>query len=129
MNLAQRTRGHFNADTGSGFRANTADFDSSLQFADRGSFGAEQDPTMDASQSPMAAPKSQPHSSSGFRRALEHTERSNSRLGQLTNKSFGGKSYTKPNAFAQGQRRHGMHIGSGAPAIIPGNDTGADTGE
>lgn len=59
----------------------------------------------------------EPHSSAGFRRALMKTGRSGSKLkDQLPNKqSFGGKGFKKPNYFAQGGGRHGMHIGSGAP--------------
>lgn len=73
----------------------------------------------------------EPHSSAGFRRALEKTARSGNRLkDQLPEKtSFAGKDFKKPNYFAQGGRRHGMHIGSGAPAIAGATDTGADFGE
>lgn len=50
------------------------------------------------------------HSSSGFRRALRKTSARNDRLaGQLPAR---GK---KANYFAQGGKRHGLHIGAGAP--------------
>jgi hypothetical protein len=71
-----------------------------------------------------------PHSSSGFRRALMKTARSGNRLkDQLPSKStFGGKGFKKPNYFAQGAQRHGMHIGAGAPHTAGARDTGADFG-
>lgn len=63
----------------------------------------------------------EPHSSSGFRRALMKTARSGNKLkDQLPNKTtFSGKGFRKPNYFAQGGQRHGMHIGSGAPFTGP----------
>lgn len=65
-----------------------------------------------------------PHSSRGFKRALMKTERSAGRLkDQLPRKeSFSGPGYKKPNYFGQGGRRHGMHMGAGAPVIQPAAD-------
>ena len=128
--------GTINADGGSGFRSNTADFGMSAKPADRGSFGAEQDPNFSNGQPNMSSSLTSsllpgnPHSSSGFRRALEKTKRSTSKLsGNITDKTnFGGKGFKKPNYFAQGAQRHGMHIGSGSPATIPAADTGSDIG-
>lgn len=106
-------------DTGGGFRGNTADFGMSLDAGDRGSVGDDE-----------GSNKGGPHSSEGFKRALMSTERNSGRLsGDIASrKDFGGKGFRKPNYFAQGQRRHGMHMGSGAPAVTPANDTGSDTG-
>jgi hypothetical protein len=58
------------------------------------------------------------HSSAGFRRALKSAQgRSNRLAGQLPSKTdFSGPKYAKPSYFAQGGRRRGLHIGSGAPA-------------
>lgn len=72
----------------------------------------------------------EPHSSAGFRRALMKTARSGSTLkDQLPNKtSFGGKGFRKPNYFAQGGARHGMHVGSGAPFTGAAQQEGADFG-
>jgi hypothetical protein len=57
------------------------------------------------------------HSSRGFRKALRSSQNKSSGLaGQLPQKqSFSGPGYAKPSSFAQGGKRHGMHIGSGAP--------------
>lgn len=63
-----------------------------------------------------------PHSSEGFRRAIKRATNSPSRLVDKTH--FGGNGFTKPNYFAQGGQRHGMHIGSGAPAIRPARHLG-----
>lgn len=129
MNLSQRMNGRYQDDPGAGFRANTADFDQSFDAAPRAGFGSEQNPAADPSQAVLtSSPKGQPHSSSGFRRALEHTERGNSGLGNhmVSKGSFGGSGYKKPNYFSQGGKRHGMHIGSGGPATIPAEATGAD---
>lgn len=131
MNLSQRMNGRYQDDPGAGFRANTADFDQSFDAAPRAGFGSEQNPNADPSGAVLTnSPKGQPHSSSGFRRALEHTERSQSGLGnRITSKqNFGGKGYKKPNYFAQGGQRHGMHIGSGAPFTGAAEPTGADAG-
>ena len=131
MNLSQRMQGRYQDDPGSGFRGNTADFDQSFDAAPRAGFGSEQNPAADQSQSMLSSNvKGQPHSSSGFRRALEHTERSQSGLGNriVSKQGFGGKGYNKPNQFSQGGRRHGLHIGSGAPATLPAQMEGADTG-
>ena len=123
FNLSDRigAKGRIKADTGGGFRGNTADFNSNVSMDDRAGAGSgEVDNTITGSA----------HSASGFKRALEHTERTQGRLsGDIVSRThFGGKGFKKPNYFAQGQRRHGMHIGSGAPAISPAMDTGADTG-
>src|SRR5882724_6916130 len=71
-----------------------------------------------------------PHSSSGFRRALMKSARGSNRLkDQLPNKTtFAGKGFKKPNYFAQGAKRHGMHMGAGAPVTQGAGDTGADFG-
>jgi len=67
------------------------------------------------------------HSSRGFRRALKRSQAKEDRLkDQLPNKThFGGPGFKKPNYFAQGGARRGMHIGSGAPAIKPARMEGA----
>lgn len=90
----------------------------------RGGTGAEQkDVTSDA------MPKV--HSSYGFRRALKSASHKSDRLaGQLpSKKNFSGPKFRKPNYFAQGAQRHGMHIGSGAPATVGAQmeSGGADT--
>ena len=131
MNLQQRMQGRYQDDPGSGFRGNPADFDQSFDAAPRAGFGSEQNPAADQSQATLqSSPKGQPHSSSGFRRALEHTERSQSGLGNriVSKQNFSSGSNRKPNYFAQGQRRHGLHMGSGAPAIQPAQMEGADAG-
>lgn len=68
------------------------------------------------------------HSARGFKRALEKTQsRSNRLAGQLPQKSnFGGPKFRKPNYFAQGGSRHGMHIGSGAPFTGAAEREGVD---
>ncbi len=70
------------------------------------------------------------HSAAGFRRALMKTSRTGSSLkDQLPQKqTFGGKGFKKPNYFAQGGQRHGMHIGAGSPFTGAAKDTGADFG-
>jgi len=132
MNLSARIgKGRIDYDKGSGFRANPADYDMNVETADRGSFRSEQDPSFSNGQPVMtSANPSMPHSSSGFRRALERTERTSSRLtGDIASrKNFGGKGFQKPNYFGQGVRRHGLHIGTGAPATVPATDTGAEFG-
>lgn len=98
----------------------------------RAGFGAEQNPAATAGQQVLSsAPRGNPHSSSGFRRALMKTERSGNRLkDQLPDKqTFGGKGFKKPNYFAQGGGRHGMHIGAGAPFTGPAaGDSGSNFG-
>lgn len=97
----------------------------------RAGFGAEQNPSGTPGQQVLSsAPAGNPHSSAGFRRALEKTARSSSRLkDQMPNKtSFGGPGFKKPNYFAQGGGRHGMHIGAGAPVTQPASQTGDDFG-
>ena len=88
----------------------------------RGGFGAE---TSGVQSSQLSG---NVHSSRGFRRALKQTQQRSNRLaGQLPNKTnFGGPSFKKPNYFAQGGGRRGLHIGSGGPATIPSEQTGAD---
>jgi len=120
----------FNADTGGGARGSAADFTAGASFSQRAGFGSEQDPNAtDAQEVLSSAPAGNPHSSRGFRKALEKTQRSQSRLrDQLPDKTtFGGKGYKKPSYFAQGGARHGMHIGSGAP-FTSGTQEGADFG-
>lgn len=112
----------FNADMGSGWRSNTADWSAGASGSQRASFGSEQDPSAEAGQEVLSsAPKGNPHSAAGFRRALMRTQRSGNKLkDQLPDKqSFSGPGYKKPSYFAQGARRHGMHIGAGSPATIP----------
>src|SRR5229473_4280738 len=98
--------GRIRTDPGSGFRSNAADFNASADAGDRGGNG-------DIEGSNTGGP----HSSAGFRRALMKTQRSSSKLsGDIASRTdFGGKGFRKPSYFAQGQQRHGMHIGSGAP--------------
>ena len=135
MNLSSRIRNRggnrIADDSGTGFRANAGDMGFNLDFADRSGFGAEQNPSANQSQDMMtSSPKGNPHSSSGFRRALERTQRSSSSIskGIVNRSNFGGKDFKKPNYFGQGARRRGMHIGSGAPAITPTMDAGSDVG-
>jgi len=103
-----------------------------MQTSQRAGFGAEQNPSGEPGQQVLSsAPQGNPHSSSGFRRALMRTARAGNRLkDQLPNKTtFGGKGFSKPNYFAQGAGRHGMHIGAGAPFTGPAaGDTGANFG-
>jgi hypothetical protein len=100
--------------------------------AQRGSFGSEQNPSMSNGQPVLSSSlPGNPHSSRGFRKALERTQRSGSKLkDQLPDKtSFGNKGFRKPNYFAQGGGRHGMHIGSGAPFTGPATgDAGSGFG-
>jgi hypothetical protein len=107
------------ADAGAGFRGNTASFDANASASQRGGHGME-----------TAPPSEGPHSSRGFRRALERTQRNSSRLkDEMPDKvTFGGPGYKKPNYFAQGGRRHGMHISTGAPHTSGGQQDGADVG-
>jgi hypothetical protein len=121
----------FNADNGNRGGNPNPDMTGGASFSQRASFGSEQDPTGTAGQQVLSnSPAGNPHSSAGFKRALMKTARSGSKLaGQMPNKtSFGAKGFKKPNYFAQGGGRHGMHIGAGAPAISPAEGTGSDTG-
>ena len=127
--------GRIKADPGSGWRSNAADI--SAGNADSGSSGrgggwnSEQNPSADQSQSMLSsAPAGNPHSSSGFRRALEKTQRGVGKLsGAIASKTdFGGKGFRKPNYFGQGGRRQGLHLGSGAPVIQPAQDAGSGSG-
>src|SRR5262249_39437975 len=88
-----------------------SDFGASASAKQRGGVGMEQSNTGVSSSNIPGAP----HSSSGFRHALEKSARSSSRLkDQLPGKEdFGGMGFRKPNYFAQGGGRHGMHIGAG----------------
>jgi|SRR6267142_2621555 len=111
--------GRIKADPGAGWRGNPADLNFSADAGDRGGTGDTE-----------GSNKGGPHTSGGFRRALEKTERTAGRLsGDIASRQhFGGKGFKKPNYFAQGQRRHGMHVGAGAPAVTPAMDTGSDSG-
>lgn len=119
-----------NTDPGAGNRGNTADFNASASTAQRGSYGSEQDPSGTQGGILTNQPKGNPHSSRGFRKALMKTQRTSGKLvDQLPDKvTFGGKGYRKPNYFAQGGRRHGMHISSGAPHTSGGQSEGSDSG-
>jgi|SRR5450432_1539165 len=110
----------FNADNG--IRGGNPNPGPAMGTPPRAGFGSEQDPNATDAQSVLTnSPASNPHSSSGFRRALMKTQRTSGRLkNQLPDKTtFSGPGYKKPNYFAQGGRRHGMHIGSGGPAVTP----------
>lgn len=123
--------GRFNPDMG-GKGGSPGGFQNKASFAQRGSFGSEQNPSATAGGGDMLSSSlpGNPHSSSGFRRALERTQRTSGRLkDQMPDKtSFAGKGYNKPNYFAQGGKRHGMHIGAGSPFTGAAQDTGADFG-
>jgi hypothetical protein len=122
-------RNRFNASAGP--RGGSPNMGAGMGAPQRAGFGAEQNPSAPAGQEMLSsAPAGNPHSSSGFRRALEKTARSSSRLkDQLPNKtSFGGPGFKKPNYFGQGGARHGMHIGAGAPVTQPADETGAGFG-
>jgi hypothetical protein len=120
--------GRFDADPGAGTGRGGSPFDdthSDAPFNARGGVGAE---TTGVQSSQLSG---NVHSSHGFRRALKATQsRSNRLSGQLPSKrNFSAGNAKKPNYFAQGGGRHGMHIGSGAP--FTGSATseagGADT--
>lgn len=121
-----------NADTGGGFRGNTADFGAGVEFGARGSFGSEQNPNAKAGSGSMVTNQlpGNPHSSSGFRRAIKSAGRSGNRLkdSMPQGTSFGGKGFRKPNYFAQGGKRHGLHISTGAPHTAGATQEGADFG-
>ncbi len=127
MNLSDRigTKGRLKADLGAGWRGNTADFGSNVSMSSRAGAGSGADDNQVTNSMPGSV-----HTAAGFRRALESTERTAGRLsGDIANRThFGGKGFRKPNYFAQGGRRHGLHIGSGAPPVTPAMDTGADSG-
>jgi hypothetical protein len=110
--------GRIDYDSGSGFRANPSDFEFTVGEDGRGGTGDNE-----------GSNKGGPHSSSGFRRALMHTERNQGKLaGAISSKlDTSGPGFRKPNYFAQGARRHGLHMGSGAPVTTPAMDTGMDT--
>ena len=124
--LSDRMKGRFNADGGAGFRANPMPSDSTVGMDSRAGAGSGADDNQITNTMPGSI-----HTSSGFRRALEHTERTQGSglSGDIASRQhFGGKGFKKPNYFAQGGKRHGMHIGSGAPAIVPSEQTGSDAG-
>lgn len=123
FNLSDRigsSKGRIKADTGGGWRGNTADFGVSYGPGDKGSVGDDEGNN-----------KGGPHSSAGFKRALIATTHTAGRLsGDIASrKDFSGDGFKKPNYAFQGTRRHGMHIGAGSPAIIPAQMEGADSGE
>lgn len=110
-------------DPGAGDARGGSPFDSTHTNAPataRGGFGAE---TSGVTSSKLSGDV---HSSRGFRRALKQTQQRSDRLaGQLPAKQhFGGPGFKKPNYFAQGGNRRGMHIGSGAPATLPARSEG-----
>lgn len=123
MNLSQRMNGRYKDDSGAGFRANTADFGMSMGDSDRGGTGAESDEVTSSSL------PGNPHSASGFKRALMRSgHQSNSVVDGINKRDFSLGQNRKPSYFGQGQRRHGMHIGSGAPAVRGAAMEGADSG-
>lgn len=116
-------KGHFSADPGTR-GGSSAEFSASASSAQRGGTGAEQQENVLSSSIP-----GNPHSSRGFRRALMKTSHSGNKLKDMVKgDSFSGKGFRKPSYFAQGGARHGLHIGSGSPATIPAEQTGASTG-
>lgn len=111
--------GRIRTDPGTGFRGGPADFTMSAAPGDRGGNGDSE-----------GSNKGGPHSATGFRRALEHTERTQ---GQLSSKIMSaqdgsGSGFKKPNYFSQGGKRHGMHIGAGSPFTGPAQQEGSDQG-
>lgn len=121
----------FNADQGSGFRGNPAEFGQMIGAADRGGFNAEQNPMANPGQSMTSTQlPGNPHSSSGFRRAIRSAGRSGSSLKSQLPKgnTFAAKGFKKPNYFAQGGQRHGLHISTGAPHTGAAHQEGADFG-
>lgn len=113
----------FNADMGAGMGRGGSPYDTlSAPANSRGGVGAE---TGGVAASNLSG---NVHSARGFKRALEKTQsRSNRLAGQLPQKSnFGGPKFNKPNYFAQGGGRHGMHIGSGAPFTGAAEREGVD---
>jgi len=126
---------NFSPDKGPRGGSPNPDASSGLSTANRGSFGSEQNPTKTADLSGMLSSSlpNNPHSARGFRKALMKTQRTSGSLkDQLPNKQTFGSSkggFAKPNYFAQGGGRHGMHVGSGAPVVRPADSTGADVGD
>jgi len=119
----------FNADENE--RGGSPFVGSDMATSQRAGFGSEQNPAGKAGQEVLtSAPKGNPHSSSGFRRALMRTARQGNRLkDQLPQgKTFAGKGFRKPNYFAQGGQRHGMHIGAGAPHTAAADQAGESFG-
>jgi len=117
-------RNRFNADKG--IRGGNPNPGPGMGAPQRAGFGSEQNPSAPGGQEVLSSsPAGNPHSSSGFKRALEKTARTSSRLkDQLPSKNdFGGKGFRKPNYFGQGGRRHGMHMGAGAPVVKPADET------
>ena len=105
------------ADTGGGFRGVTADFGASASESQRAGFGSEQNPSAKPGQEVLSSNlPGNPHSSRGFKRAIMKVQRKGSSLkDQLpSKKNFSGPGYRKPNYFAQGGGRHGMHIDDSA---------------
>lgn len=118
---------HFNADSGP--RGVSPNPQKGMGTSQRAGFGAEQNPSGAPGQEVLtSATPGNPHSSAGFRRALEKTARSQNRLkDQLpSGQNFSGSGFKKPNYAFQGGGRHGMHIGAGAPFTGPADQTGAD---
>lgn len=122
-------RNRFNADNG--IRGGNPNPVPGMGTPQRAGFGSEQNPSAPPQQVLSSAPQGNPHSSSGFRRALEKTQRSQNRLTQhMPGKStFGGKGFAKPNYFAQGGQRHGLHMGAGAPFVGPATSDESFGGE
>ena len=121
----------FNADTGGGFRGNTADFGSTASSSQRGSWNSEQDPAATPGQQVLSNQlPGNPHSSSGFKRAIRAAGRNRTSLKDQMpqGQTFSGKGYRKPSYFAQGGKRHGLHISTGAPATSGATQEGADFG-
>lgn len=117
----------FNADNG--IRGGNPNPGPGMGTSQRAGFGSEQDPNATDNQEVLSSsPAGNPHSSSGFRRALMKTQRNSGRLkNQLPDKtSFGGQGFKKPNYAFQGGRRHGMHIGAGSPAVTPTQDDASE---
>jgi hypothetical protein len=120
FNLTDRiSNGRMKDDPGSGFRGNPADYTFNASTGDRGGAGDDE-----------GSNKGGPHSASGFRRALEHTERTAGTLSAkiMSGQDSSGSGFKKPNYFGQGGKRHGMHIGSGSPFTGAASQEGADTG-
>lgn len=110
-------RNRFNADMG-GRAGSPGAFDASASAGQRGGNGAEQD----------SGVLGNVHSARGFRKALMKSgSKGNSLKDQLPdNMSFAAGKSRKPNYFAQGNGRHGMHIGAGAPFTAGADPTGAE---
>lgn len=131
--MAFMGRNRFNASNG--IRGGNPNPGPGMNIGQRAGFGSEQNPAQSPISGPQqvlsSAPAGNPHSSAGFRRALEKTARGSSRLkGQMPNgQTFSGPGYRKPSYFGQGGGRHGMHIGAGAPFTGPASgDAGSNFG-